>query len=384
MNSQSISGTFKNVLSTPFFIPIRMGISRFYLRNLTMSGQTALGIAGSLTSNRIVKAFFNPSYMSAGTGLIEENGTVSSVLAPLNNGVMAINGLTYWNAAAPPVGASVAISSFTPGTTTAFVTGTAHGFQIGDTVRIGNMTSAPQLGGLSMTVTAVGSSTTFTTLLNSSNAVTSVGTVYKMGSAYLPNKALYYPEFRAIAGFTLANPMVVTTLVQQNYQVGDVVRFQIPTVFTGGLQSQLNSTNNGLPNEFTVVAVNNAVGTQTVTLNVDSTSFTAFAWPAITTSGSYPASLPEMIPQGEGNINSAQAFGVLPAPLPYANQDILGFATQNQAVSGILVGCGDGTNNATTGGIISNASTAVTGATQDAWAWEAYFDQSTYPNGSFP
>jgi hypothetical protein len=376
MNSQSISGTFKNLASTPFFIDIRMGISRFYLKNLTMSGETALGVAGALTSNRIVEAFFNPSYMAAGTGIIKQNGTVSGTLAPLNNGVMAINGISYYNAAAPSVGPNIAISSFTPGTTTVFVTGSAHGFQVGDTVRIGNMTSAPQMGGLSMTVTAVGSTTQFTTLFNSSNAVTSVGTVYKTGSAYLPYKSLYYPEVRAIAGFTLANPCVVTLLVQQNYQIGDVVRFNIPTVFTGGSQSQLNSTNNGLPNEFTVIAVNNAVGTQTVTLNVDSSSFTAFAWPAVTTVGAYPQTIPEMIPQGEGNINTAQAFGVTPSPLPYGNQDILGFATQNQAVSGILVGAGDGTNSSTTGGVI--------GSTVDAWQWEAYFDQSVYPYGSFP
>lgn len=373
MNSQSISGTFKNVASTPFFIPIRMGISRFYLKNLTMSGQTALGIAGALTSNRIVEAYFNPSYMSAGTGIIKENGTVSSVLAPLNNGAMTINGITIINAANQVNGANIAISSFTPGTTTAWTTGAAHGFVVGDNVRVGSLTSAPQFGGVVMTVTAVGSTTTFTTLLNSSNAVTSVGTVYRVGNAYIPYRSLYYPQERAIASITLANPMVVTTLVQQNYQVGDVVRFQIPTALTGGSQSQLNSTSNGLPVEFTVIAVNNAVGTQTVTLNVDSTAFTAFAWPA---ASSYPFSFPEMIPQGEGNINTAQAFGVAPAPLPYGNQDILGFATQNQAVNGVLVGTGDGTNSTTTGGLIAS--------TVDAWGWEAYFDQSVYPNGSFP
>ena len=36
-----------------------------------------------------------------------------------------------------------------------------------------------------------------------------------------------------------------------------------------------------------------------------------------------------MVPQGEGNINSFQNFGVTPAPLPYANQDVLSFAKQN-------------------------------------------------------
>ena len=373
MNSQSISGTFKNVASTPFFIPIRMGISRFYLKNLTLSGETALGITGALTSTRIVEAYFNPSYMSNGTGIIKQNGTVAGTVAPLNNGSMTINGITIIDAARQVNGPTIAIASFGPGTTTVWTTSTPHGFVVGDNVRVGNLVSAPQFGGLTMTVTAVGSTTTFTTLLNSSNAVTSVGSVFRVGNAYMSYRSFYYPENRVIADITLANPMVVTLLVQQNYQVGDVVRFQIPTALTGGSQSQLNSTNNGLPNEFTVIAVNNAVGTQTVTLNVDSSAFTAFAWPAAT---SYPFGLPEMIPQGEGNINSAQSFGVSPAPLPYGNQDILGFATQNQACNGVLIGTGDGTNSSSTGGIIAS--------TIDAWEWVANFDQSTYPSGAFP
>lgn len=373
MNCQITSGTFKNVASTPFFIPIRQGIDQFYLKNLTMSGVTALGVAGSLTSNRIVEAYFDPNYMTNGTALIKQNGTVSGVLAPLNNGVAAINGITIIDASNQVNGANIAISSFTPGTTTVWTTGAAHGFVVGDNVRVGSLTSAPQLGGIVMTVTAVGSTTTFTTLLNSSNALTSVGTVYKVGNSSMPARTLYYPQVRAIAAITLANPMVVTTLVQQNYQVGDVVRFQIPTAFTGGSQSQLNSSTSGLPKEYTVVAVNNAIGTQTVTLNVDSTSNTAFAWPV---AASYPFGLPEMIPQGEGNINTVQAYGVLPAPLPYGNQDILGFAAQNQACNGVLVGTGDGTNSASVGGII--------GTTVDAWSWVAVSNNQVFPNAMFP
>lgn len=362
MTCQILTGSFANVASTPKFIPLPTGWNEFKLKNLTRSGVTALGIAGSLTSDRIVKAFFNSNYMTSGTALIEQNGTVSGILAPLNNGICAINGITVYDAANLVNGPNIAISSFTPGTTTVFTTGAAHGFQVGDNVRIGNMTSSPQLGGLVMTVTAVGSSTTFTTLLNSTNAVTSVGTVFKVGNADLQNRSLYYPQYRAIAAITAANPMVVTTLVQQNYQIGDVVRFQIPTQF--GMQ-QLNTTSSGLPVEFTVRAVNNAVGTQTVTLEGDGSAFTAFAWPGVT---SYPYGLPVMIPQGEGNTNNLA--GIVPFPLPYANQDILGFATQNTARSGVLVGAGDGTNSATTGGII--------GSTVDAWGWEAIYSTQSY------
>jgi hypothetical protein len=363
MSCQILSGSFVNTASTPKFIPIVAGINQFRLRNLTRSGVTALGVSGSLTSDRIVKAAFNPSTMSNGTALIEQQGTVAGILAPLSNGICAINGFTIVNGATYSQGATKSILSFVPASTTTFTTSTNHGYQVGDVVRIVSLTSAPQMGGLLMTVTATNGTNTFTTLFDSTNAVTSVGSVYKVGNFAQQNTALYYPQNRAIASISQANPMVVKTLVQQNYQIGDVVRFQIPTVF--GMQ-QLVSPSTGLPVQFTVSAVNNAVGTQSVTFaNTDSSAYTAFAWAA---AASYPYGLPVMIPQGEGNLNALS--GVTPSPLPYGNQDILGFATQNQGQSGILIGAGDGTNSATTGGII--------GITADAWDWECVTSTQTF------
>ena len=375
-STQYVTGSFKNVASTPFFVPLEQQVSRFRVMNATMSGVTMLGVSGSLTSTRIVEAYFDAATMTNGTAWIKQNGTVAGILAPVNNGVAAINGITVFNAANPPFpGASVAISSFTPGTTTVWTTGTAHGLQVGDTVRVTNLTSAPQFGGLAMTVTAVGSTTQFTTLLDSTGATTSVGTVQKIGSAYLPVQSLYYPELRVIAKITNANPMVITTLVAQNYQVGDVVTFDMPTVF--GVP-QLSAGTNGLPFQATVSAVNNAVGTQTVTFaNVDSTSFGVFATNSVTggtnpghwpLSANYPFTFPQLVPQGEGNLNNL--VGITPSPLPYGNQDVLGFAKQNQASNGVLIGAGDGTNSATTGGII--------GSTVDAWIWEAWTSEQQF------
>lgn len=377
MSSQIVTGSFTNVASTPFFIPLEQYVSEFRIKNLTRSGVTVGSVSGSLTSSRIVEAFFNQAYQNPGTAQIIETGTVSGVLAPMNIGNLAQNGITIYNAANPATNSVIAISSFTPGQPTVWTTGTAHGFQVGDTVRVYGLTSAPQFGGLAMTVTAVGSTTTFTTLLDSTGATTSVGSVVKIGSAYLPTKALYYPEVRVIQGITNANPMVVTTLVAQNYQAGDVVTFDMPTAFG---MPQLSNRYSGLPFQATVISANNAVGTQTVTLAVNSTSFGVFAtnsivggsnpghWPL---SPAYPFSLPYMVPQGEGNINNFQAFGVTPSPLPYANQDVLSFARQNQGYNGVLVGAGDGTNAATTGGII--------GSTVDVWEWRALTSLQEFP-----
>lgn len=361
MSTIVTTGSFINTASTPKFIAIPNYISEFRIKNLTRSGVTAGGVSGSLTSDRIVEAFWC-DYMANGVAQIIQNGTVSGILAPMQNGLAAINGITIFNAAKQQNGPNISGASFVPGQPTVF-TANSHGFQVGDNVRIVNVTSAPQIGGLVMTVTAV-TTNTFTTLLDTTNALTSTFTVYKVGNANLPPRSLYYPEFRVIAKITQANPMVVTTLVAQQYQVGDVVRFAIPTAY--GMQ-QLNSSTNGLPLQFTVSAVNNAVGTQTVTFaNVDSTSYTAFVSIA---ASKYPTSFPVMIPQGEGNTNNL--IGITPSPLPYANQDILGFARQNQGLNGVLIGAGDGTNSATTGGII--------GSTADFWEWRAVSSLQEFP-----
>lgn len=376
MSTQVTSGAFVNVASTPFFIPLEQKISFFKLKNLTRSGVTALGVAGTLTSTRIVRAYWNP-YMTVGTAEIEQNGTVSGILAPLNVGIAAINGFTIFNAANPPFpGPAITVNSFTPGTTTVWTTNTAHGFVVGDIVRVTNVTSAPQFGGLAMTVTNVGSTTTFTTLLDSTGATTSVGVVKKIGNSNLPMRSLYYPENRVIAKITNANPMVITTLVAQNYAVGDVVTFDIPSAW--GVP-QLTNSITGLTFQATVSAVNNAIGTQTVTFaNIDSTNFGVFATNSVAAnsnpghwllSGAYPFSFPFLIPQGEGNLNNL--VGITPAPLPYGNQDVLSFARQNQSSNGILVGAGDGTNSATTGGII--------GSTVDSWWWEATTSLQEFP-----
>lgn len=352
------SGSFTNVASTPYYLPLQQHVSYFKLTNASK--------LASYTSGRITNVEWW-DYMANGIAYVDAPTTITG---PLNASAvirtqLAQNGISLYDSSVYSQGATVAISSFTPGTTTVFTTGTNHGYQVGDNVRVVGLTTAPQMGGLVMTVTATNGTNQFTTLFNSSNAVTSTGSVYKVGNVAVQNSALYYPQNRAIAAISLANPMVVTTLVQQNYQIGDVVRFMIPTQF--GMQ-QLNSPSTGLPVEATVSAVNNAVGTQTVTFaNVNSSAFTAFAWAA---AASYPYGLPVMIPQGEGNTNNL--VGVVPSPLPYANQNILGFARQNTASRGLLIGAGDGTAASSTGGII--------GSTTDTWYWEAHTSLQQFPN----
>lgn len=119
----------------------------------------------------------------------------------------------------------------------------------------------------------------------------------------------YYPGYsqvqvamnltwQVIASITQANPMVVTTENNSNYNPGMMVTFNIPPSFG---MTQLNGRN---------VQVTNVTGTG-VTCNVDSTNFSAFA---------YPSPLPSAFTQPTIIPNTSGPY-LPPLPLPYGNQE---------------------------------------------------------------
>jgi hypothetical protein len=123
------------------------------------------------------------------------------------------------------------------------------------------------------------------------------------------SSVIYYPGYsqvqvqenlrvQTIASITNANPMVVTTVNNHDYPAGVNVRFLIPTMFG---MTQLNSVN------AQVIAVTN----KTLTVNLNSMSFTPFAYPS-PLPGAYTN--PSIIPNASGPY-------LPPLPLPYGNQD---------------------------------------------------------------
>lgn len=141
------------------------------------------------------------------------------------------------------------------------------------------------------------------------------------------SSVIYYPGYsqqtvienlvwKAIESITNAYPMVVTTTTDHHYVAGMKVRFQIPTQF--GMQ-ELNAI------EVQIISVTN----NTLTINLDSTGFTVFA---------YPSPLPEaytepvVIPNSSGQ-------PLPPTFLPYGNQnDFEGTIYNNGAINNPING----------------------------------------------
>jgi hypothetical protein len=122
---------------------------------------------------------------------------------------------------------------------------------------------------------------------------------------------VYYPGYsqvqvqenlrtQTIASITNAFPMVVTTVNNHGYVAGMDVTFLIPTQFG---MTQLNGVNVQV-----LVASGNSL-----TINLDSTSFTPFAYPSPLPSAYTP---PSVIPNSSGPY-------LPPQPLPFGNQNSL-------------------------------------------------------------
>lgn len=286
--------------------------------------------------------------------------TVTSVLAMapnnavatipvVSNGLIASNGIAQYNGqvALPGInslsfGALVtggALSKASP----AQLTSNAHGLQTGDQIIItGPFTAATamnQVGGIIFTVTVTGANTV-TIPIDTTGANFTATTVTSWRKVIV--SPYFYARNTVITGITGANPMVITTATNHNLTVGQQIRIRVPTVM--GMKEANNLT-----------GVITAKTNTTLTIgSIDSTNFTAFAWPAVT---SIPFTPAYVIPIGSGPINTT----FLPS-VQYAF-DTLDDAEDNQAFQGFSVG----TN------ILVTASTTVLGVTaSDVISWTAW------------
>jgi hypothetical protein len=171
-----------------------------------------------------------------------------------------------------------------------------NGLVPGDVVRLYNIVGGQQLGGLDFTVGYnTLTTTTFSLDYMAQIAAATTGSWRKIN--FLDN---YYPYRRIITKITRAAQAVVTFSVVHDYQIGQKVRLNVPAIF--GMTEM-----NGL--EATIVAVNYATTNgNTITIDVDSSGFTAFAWPtsAAVAAGFTPA---EVVIIGD---NSAVAYAEFP------------------------------------------------------------------------
>lgn len=196
-----------------------------------------------------------------------------------------------------------AITAATPAVISATST---TGILQGDVIRMIDCVAMEQISGLEFEVGTVVTDTTMGLAFLAAAGFAAAGTTCSFRR--VPFDSNFSPRKRTITGITAAASAVITMSITHGYSVGEVVRFQVPAVF--GMTQIDNLTGE-------ISAVNTT--TNTITVDINSSAFTAFAFPA---SASVPFSFAEVIPIGTQSSTSVSD------------------ATNNLSVIGIQLGAG--------------------------------------------
>lgn len=184
-----------------------------------------------------------------------------------------------------------------------------NGLVAGDIVRLIDVTGAQQLGGIDFTVGYNTLSTsTFSLDYMAQIVAGTTGSWRKINF-----NPIFYPRRRVITKITKASEAVVTLSVTHGYSIGQKVRLKVPADFGMVEMHDLLAT---------IVDIDTTTTSgNSITLDVDSSAFTTFAWPTTSNVAFSPA---EVIPVGE-DTGEAIAAGV----------DILSDATINRGLIGM-------------------------------------------------
>lgn len=209
----------------------------------------------------VVKSWWYYGYANGRASTLTEGGG-----SALTGTLLAAGGLgfTFVDYSSQTPGALVATGTAITAATPAVVSD-ATSPAVGNIVRMINTTGMLQIAGMDFTVTAVTPGVSYT--LGYLPAVGFAAAATNADYRIIPAK-YYDPYRRWITAISVANPAVITVSVAHNYVVGDKITVHVPDV------------NFGMPQINNQIATITAVTASTITTDIDSSAFTAFAFPA--------------------------------------------------------------------------------------------------------
>lgn len=283
-------GTFtQGTTAQNLYIPVSQGADYFRVQNITQLGTTSSAGVG------IMYEWYNNITPTAGA--IEWSKASGSSNA-VNVTNITTGGFTYYTAFPTPGPAKVgtAITNANP----AVASITAHGFQNGQKVILTNTTGMLQIAGMQFTVDNVSANAFNLDGLNASGFAAAATAV--TARAIAPFQPVE-PESLFITAISQATSAVCTTSIYHQYVVGQEVRFSVPSSFG---MTQIN----GLTGIITAVGQTGGPSLATYnnqfTVNINSSGFSAFAFPA-STSVPTTALFATVAPAGQSTTNSVLA-----------------------------------------------------------------------------
>ena len=300
INAQ-LTGTFTSA-GVAVNLSIPSGYTEIELTNITDMGSAA-------ANTNVMKAW-GTSSMAAGSGTFatKTNGAATIAISTTT----ATNGFTFLSDSGSVAlgAANTGITSISQATPAVVALASTTGFANTDIVRIYSTTGMLQIAGMDFTIGSLIANTSFELAYMAAAgfaAAATAGTVRRVAS-----DLRYYPRHRFITGITAATSAVITLSVTHGYTAGQAVRLKVPADF--GMIEMDDLLGN-------ITAVNTT--TNTITVDIDSSAFTTFAYPTSAIAGA-GVDFPLVVPVGET------------ANATYANT--LDDATDNQSITGVIVG----------------------------------------------
>jgi hypothetical protein len=303
-------------------IQLPSGVDWMWVKNRTVSYAAGAGTGAE---------FYWQRGMTQGRGTIY---TKTAATNALQVGQIAANsGFYLIDTSVNIPGPSLSLSGITNGNPPVVNTANTSSLNNGDIVRIFSTVGALQLGGLDFTIGALSAGVSFTLayMAQIANANPGAGTFRR-----IPYNPLFYPPVRTITKISQATQAIVTLSVTHQFTVGQNVRFVIPTVSSVAFgMTQLDGLSGN------IVAINQADAdgvTNTITVDIDTSGFTAFAFPLTTDPGFTPA---QVVPIGESTATALNN-----------GANILGDSTVNTGFFGIQLQAGTGSPAGVTNDVI--------------------------------
>jgi hypothetical protein len=252
--------------------------------------------------------------MTNGRGVVwTKLGTVAN--DPVTVGQIAANaGFFLVDSSIQNPGAAIAETAISNAVQPVVTTANTGSLATGSIVRLSADTNVPNIMGIDFEVDTVVANTSFRVRWALANAPGAAGA----GDGFyrqIPFDPIFYPRRRFIVNITQAAQAVVRLSVAHGYTVGQQIRFVVPAEF-GMIEMD------GLQGTITAISTAN----NTITVDIDSSAFSAFVFPNNTNS---EFTFAQTIPFGE---DTAQALA--------SGVDILAGATLNTAYLGMNLAAG--------------------------------------------
>lgn len=286
-------------------ISLPSGYTEFSMLNITDFGSTA--------ANTNVMTAYGTSSMAAGSALLQlkTNGAATLALPSM----ITSDGLTFVaDSGSASLGAQLAITSTTNAAPPVVTVASTAGLSNGDIIRYQNVPGQLNISGVDFTVDTVVTNTSFNLAYMVAPGAAGTGGFYQR----VPFDARYYPRNRIITSISQATSAVIVMSVTHGFTVGQLVRIIVPVGFG---MTQLNGQ------LATITAINTT--TNSITINVDTTSYTTFAFPT-SANAALGVTFAQVVPVGEA------------ATSPY--QNLLDDATRNTSFTGVQIGTAAQTN----------------------------------------